>query len=87
MNKEIVTELNKILPVVERVHSDHHPELHKVAMLYQKLLKNPDADIFFKLRDVTDGYKVPEDACPTYRKVYEDLAMLDQERFTLNADK
>ena len=33
MNKETIETLDKILPVVERVHSEHHPELHKVAEL------------------------------------------------------
>lgn len=33
MNKEIIQTLDKILPVVERVHGDHHPELHRAAQL------------------------------------------------------
>lgn len=41
MNKEIIQTLDKILPVVERVHGDHHPELHRVAQLYAQLRNAP----------------------------------------------
>lgn len=78
MNSEIIKELDKILPVVERVHGDHHPELHQVAELYRELKEGKKADTFVKLRSVTDNYTAPEDACPTYIKTYKDLQALDQ---------
>ena len=78
MNQEIITELNKILPVVERVHGDHHPELHEVHSLYKQLLENPSKEIFEKLRAVTNNYTLPEDACPTYEKTYRDLQLLEK---------
>lgn len=37
MNTEIIKELDKILPVVVRVHGENHPELEKVAELYAQL--------------------------------------------------
>ena len=40
MKNEIICELDKILPVVERVHGEHHPELHEVAALYAALAEN-----------------------------------------------
>lgn len=79
MNKEIIENLDKILPVVERVHGDHHPELHQVARLYQELKEAPSRDIFAKLQETTENYTVPEDACPTYAKTYELLETLDKE--------
>ena len=64
MNEEIIKNLNKILPVVERVHSDHHPELHQVAALYAELKQNPSREVFDKLRDVTKNYMTQK---PTVR--------------------
>lgn len=78
MNEEIIKNLNKILPVVERVHSDHHPELHQVAALYSELKQNPSREVFDKLRDVTKNYTLPEDACQAYTKVYNMLEELDK---------
>lgn len=80
MNAEIIRELDKILPVVERVHGDHHPELHDVARLYTALKQEPAAEVFAELRRVTGNYTVPADACPTFEKTYRDLAFLDGEQ-------
>lgn len=79
MNETIVKELDKILPVVVRVHGEHHPELHQVAKLYADLKETKSREILEKLRQVTDHYTAPEDACPTYQKTYQDLSILDQE--------
>lgn len=79
MNQETITTLNKILPVVDRVHGDHHPELHQVLALYNKLKENPSAELFKELREVTDNYSVPSDACVTYEKTYRLLEELDKE--------
>lgn len=77
MNAEIIKELDKILPVVVRVHGDHHPELYQVAALYAAIRENKD--VWNQLRDVTNHFTAPADACPTYEKTYRDLAMLDKE--------
>ena len=79
MNETIVKELDKILPVVVRVHGEHHPELYQVAKLYADLKETKSREILEKLRQVTDHYTAPEDACPTYQKTYQDLSILDQE--------
>ena len=78
MREDIIKELDKILPVVVRVHGEHHPELKRVAELYAELKENPTEELFGELREVTDSYTVPEDACPTFGKMYEDLKALDQ---------
>ena len=79
MNEETIVTLNKILPVVDRVHGDHHPELHQVLALYEELKQSPSAELFQKLREATGNYAVPSDACPTYEKTYQLLKSLDQE--------
>ena len=74
MNTEIIKELDKILPVVERVHGDHHPELHEVAKFYGELKQG--GNVAAKLREVTNNFTVPADACPTFAKTYKDLEEL-----------
>lgn len=74
MNTELIKELDKILPVVERVHGEHHPELHEVARLYGELKQGKDAAA--RLREVTGDFTVPADACPTFAKTYADLEAL-----------
>lgn len=78
MKEETIQTLDKILPVVERVHGEHHPELHQVAELYNKLKAAPSAEVFRELRKVTENYAIPEDACPTYAKTYQLLEELDE---------
>jgi len=79
MNQEIVKELDKILPVVVRVHGDHHPELREVGELYTQLKAAPNAEVIARLKAVTRNFAVPEDACPTYAKAYRDLEALAQD--------
>lgn len=78
MNEDAIKTLNKILPVVERVHGEHHPELHQVAALYNELKEAPSAEVFRRLREATGNYTVPEDACPTYATAYRLLEALDK---------
>lgn len=79
MNSEIVKELDKILPVVVRVHGDHHPELREVGELYTQLKAAPGQQVIDRLKAVTRDFAVPEDACPTYAKAYQDLEVLVRE--------
>lgn len=76
MNQEITQELDKILPVVVRVHGEHHPELSQVAQLYAAFKAAPNAETAAKLREITGGFTAPADACPTFCKTYADLEML-----------
>ena len=74
MNTELIKELDKILPVVERVHGEHHPELHEVARLYGELKQG--RNVAARLQEVTGNFTVPADACPTFVKTYADLEAL-----------
>ena len=76
MNQEIVKELDKILPVVVRVHGEHHPELHQVAVLYAQLKDAPSAAVIGQLKEITGNFTAPADACPTFRKTYAGLEAL-----------
>ena len=78
MTAEIIKELDKILPVVVRVHGENHSELEKVAKLYAQLKENPTQEVFEQLRQVTNNYQAPADACPTFNKTYADLKELDK---------
>ncbi len=79
MDETILRELDKLLPVVERVHGGSHPELHQAAALYRALKEAPSAALFQELRQVTADYAVPEDACQAYAKTYGLLARLDED--------
>lgn len=77
-------ELDRFLPVVEKVHGPHHNEIFDVAKVYGKLKAKIDAgdqnlDYEFKeLRALTDNYKVPNDVCETYEKIYNVLEELNR---------
>lgn len=76
MKEELIKELDKILPVVVRVHGEHHPELIRVAELYAMVKENPTEEVWNELKKVTDDFTAPADACPTFEKVYADLKAL-----------
>lgn len=78
--------LEQFVPIVARVHGDHHPEFHEVHKVYDEIAKkakevteNPLelADEFLKLREITDNYTVPGDVCESYEAVYRMLEDLD----------
>ena len=84
--QELIQELDKILPVVVRVHGENHSELAQVGELYTKLREAMDQDnkeeakkYMQQLREVSKGFAIPSDACPTYTKTYEDLVALEQQ--------
>lgn len=72
------------LPVT-RAHGQNHPEVFKVHDIFQDIHKIVTASSetvyldkeFSKLREVTDGYQIPDDACETYEAVYTMLEELD----------
>ena len=79
-----IKRLRQIVPVVARVHGEHHPEFHKVKALFDKLDEHYSnnketilVDIFMSLRLVSDNYRVPTDVCETYEAVYIMLSQLD----------
>lgn len=79
--------LKQYVPVVERVHGEHHPEFHQVRKLFDAMnarmaeagRKHPQLeDVFQQLRAVTGNYTVPSDVCESYEDVYQMLQALDQ---------
>ncbi len=77
MKNELIKELDRILPVVVRVHGDAHPELSKVAELYAEA--KDGKDVWAELNAVTNNFTVPAGACPTFEKTYLDLSLLEKE--------
>ena len=79
--------LEQYVPIVARVHGGSHPEFHEVHKLFDTMnLKTKEAGLekpelnkeFAKLREITNNYTVPEDACESYEAVYQMLAELDK---------
>ena len=77
--------LEKMTPIVTRVHGEGHPELADVKDIFQnineKVQNSEEADLkmdFGKLRTVTDNYEVPADGCEAYTTIYELLEEADK---------
>jgi iron-sulfur cluster repair protein YtfE (RIC family) len=79
--------LRQYVPVVARVHGDNHPEFHEVKELFEAIntkIKKPGPakpalnEEFARLREITNNYAVPDDACESYEAVYTMLAELDK---------
>lgn len=85
--KRNLERLEMFVPIVDRVHGEHHPEFHEVRRLFDLINKKireagtnkPElGDEFRQLREVTDDYTVPDDVCESYEAVYMMLADLDE---------
>lgn len=80
---ECIAVLDKVLPVVVRVHGGNHPELSDIFASYGTL-KNAILDgtdtssAVAEIRRLTDGYTLPADACQAYTKVYNALKTIDE---------
>ena len=79
--------LAQYVPIVDRVHGEHHPEFHQVREVYEKIAQKvkdsqtgrPDlAQEFKQLREITDQYTVPGDVCESYEAVYKWLEEIDE---------
>ncbi|MDZ7836329.1 MAG: iron-sulfur cluster repair di-iron protein, ric [Alkalibacterium sp.] len=91
---EFKTVVNDYFPKLElytlpltRAHGKKHPEVlavHELFQTIQKKVKASDSDRpeldndFRKLREVTDHYALPSDACETYEAVYRMLSEADE---------
>jgi iron-sulfur cluster repair protein YtfE (RIC family) len=80
-----IKRLRQIVPVVARVHGEHHPEFYIVKSLFDELdhhySLNKEVnliDIFTSLKRVSNNYQVPSDVCETYEAVYVMLSQLDE---------
>lgn len=78
--------LKQYVPIVDRVHGEHHPEFHEVRSIFETLVKKAEAhgsenpeltEEFNKLNEITDNYTIPGDVCESYTAVYNMLAELD----------
>jgi len=85
--KKLIPTLEKFVPIVARVHGEHHPEFHDVRKIFDVIkekVKETGAEKprlseeFAKLREITDNYTVPGDVCESYEAVYKMLAELDE---------
>lgn len=79
--------LEQFVPIVDRVHGEHHPEFHDVRRVFDEVNQKvksagkdkPNLDNEFKeLRKITSNYEVPGDVCESYEAVYNMLSELDQ---------
>lgn len=85
--KRNLDKLKLFVPVVARVHGEHHPEFHEVRKVYDEMIAKinqsdseaPDLESEFShLRELTDRYTVPGDVCESYEAVYVMLSELDE---------
>ena len=85
--KNYLKTLKQYVPVVDRVHGEHHPEFHEVRQQFDLLVEQikaagrgkPKLDEQFEaLRRISDNYTVPGDVCESYEAVYIMLAELDK---------
>lgn len=83
--KEMVSDtLEMYVPIVARVHGEHHPEFIEVKSVYETLndkMKQSDHNLdqeFTSLRKLTNHYEVPGDVCESYEAVYNMLEKLDK---------
>ena len=66
--------------LAERVaarHGANHPHLLEIRRLAAKL---PNAEDLATIRELTNGYALPPDACLSFRALYERLAALEETR-------
>ncbi len=79
--------LKQYVPIVERVHGEHHPEFHEVRAIFNALVEKTEAassnrpelnEEFSKLREITADYTIPDDVCESYEAVYNMLSELDK---------
>lgn len=88
LSTEKLAVLNKILPVVIRVHVSNHPELAEVGEIYANLVngektKEEMQALISDMKDVANDFMVPADACPTYAKTYALLSELKDAILTI----
>jgi iron-sulfur cluster repair protein YtfE (RIC family) len=78
--------LVQYVPVVDRVHGEHHPEFHEVRRLFEVIHQKtnssfnelPDLRLeFSQLKEITQDYAIPSDVCETYEAVYDMLKQLE----------
>jgi iron-sulfur cluster repair protein YtfE (RIC family) len=78
--------LEQFVPIVDRVHGEHHPEFHEVHRLFNEINAKIKAtasnkpelnEEFTNLREITNNYTIPDDVCESYEAVYRMLEEMD----------
>ena len=79
--------LKQYVPIVDRVHGEHHPEFHEVRAISNTVIEKTEvaASIkpeltqeFSKLREITADYTIPDDVCESYAAVFNMLTKNDK---------
>lgn len=76
-------DLNVFPLIVNYVDDRENVPVKEVEDAVQKLVDDHDTtgDILMRMRKITDGYKLPENACGTYTLVYSRLEALEKQTF------
>lgn len=84
VTKKVLPTLIQYVPVVDRVHGDHHPEFHEVRRIFNllsnKVRESDTTDLSFEfnqLRKITNNFDIPTDVCETFEAVYTMLKELN----------
>jgi regulator of cell morphogenesis and NO signaling len=90
--REDLPHLSRLADKVAEVHGARHPELSELARVYQELRRDVSGALhaleeehdragaaLTRLRELSRGFAVPEDGCPTYRALYEGLVRFERE--------
>ncbi|MRX66271.1 DUF542 domain-containing protein [Maribacter luteus] len=87
-NRTIASTLDSFFPAIDDILRLDHPRA-EITMKQIKTLKRaietlssekrPIVDLFNKISDLSSNYTAPEDACNSYRFLYQSLQQLDNE--------
>lgn len=85
--KELVETLERYLPIVARVHGEHHAEIVKLQRVLESMLPTLHGEEgassslshdFERLRALTANYAVPDDVCESYELVFTLLEKVER---------
>lgn len=82
MTTQHIEQAAQFAPIVERVHGANHPELTRVRELTEAIHNLGEtenaSELFAELREVTNNYALPADACEAFTATYESLNAADE---------
>ncbi|MHC5268970.1 hypothetical protein ACYSNO_07315 [Enterococcus sp. LJL98] len=75
-------QLDKLTRTIEKVHGANHPELIEVRQLFlamqEEQAQTKEYEVrMARLREVTNHYTPPADACQAYQRTYQMLKEMD----------
>lgn len=81
MTNEYLAKAAQLAPIIDRVHGENHPEMTRVREITEELQRSDNlistAALFAELRDVTNNYAIPSDACEAVEETYKSLRKAD----------